>query len=259
MKYVDIHSHIAWDIDDGMPTMQDAQIALQKAQNDGIIAIASTPHVVPGQTDMKTLQYIYNRQNELSQLAKTYQIQIFHGAEMFMNHDFFQALENKVYLTINASQYMLCEFDVRKDISTIESPEDYFYEIQIRNMTPILAHVERYFHKGIDLKRIQTWKEMGVIIQVNRTSLFGLHGKTIQKNAWELVEKGYASIICTDTHTAQGNRVEILSDIEKMVSQRVGIQNAKCLLYTNPVHILNNEPVEKCTPIQQKKKLFGIF
>ena len=259
MKYVDLHSHIAWEIDDGMPSMQDANIALQQAKKDGIIAIASTPHIVPGQTSLQNLQYIYKRQLELSQLAKNYQIQIFHGAEMFMNNDFFQALEQNMYLTINASKYMLCEFDVRKDISQIENPEDFFYEIQVRNMIPLLAHVERYFHKGVDLQQIQSWKQMGILIQVNRTSLLGLHGKTIQKNAWDLLENGYASIICTDTHRAQGNRVEILSDIYQEVYERLGADNAKRLFYTNPAHILNNEKVEPCTPIKRKKRLFGIL
>ena len=259
MKYVDLHSHIAWEIDDGMPSKEDAIFSLKQAKQDGIIAIATTPHVVPGQTSMQDLQYIYARQNEVSQHAKAFGIQIFHGAEMFMNHDFFQALEQKVYLTINASCYMLCEFDVRKNITQIENPEDYFYEIQVRHMTPLLAHVERYFHTGLDLQQIQAWKKMGVVMQVNRTSLLGFHGKTIQKNAWELIEQGYASIVCTDTHRAHGNRIEKLSDIEEILTERIGIANTKLLLYTNPVHILNNEPVQACTPLKQKKKLFGIF
>ena len=31
-KFIDIHSHIAWGIDDGMPSIEDAQSALESAK-----------------------------------------------------------------------------------------------------------------------------------------------------------------------------------------------------------------------------------
>lgn len=55
-KYIDLHSHIAWSIDDGMPCIEDAVKALELAQDDGIVGICSTPHFIPGQLDV----HIYN-------------------------------------------------------------------------------------------------------------------------------------------------------------------------------------------------------
>lgn len=257
MNFVDLHSHVAWEIDDGMPSQEDAAISLHNAKKDGVVAICSTPHVVPGQTGKDMLQIIYNRQNDLARLANQYGIQIYRGAEMFMNSFFFEALEKGYYFTINQTAYMLCEFDVRKEIHKIEDPEDYFYEIQVRKMIPLLAHVERYFHSGLDLDLIDAWKDMGVIMQVNRTSLLGLHGKTIQENAWYLLENGYASIVCTDTHRSKGSRVEILSDVYEEVKERVGQDNANLLFWENPVRILNNQKVLPCTPVKKKRSLFG--
>ena len=46
-KYIDLHSHIAWGIDDGMPCIEDAVKALELAQDDGIVGICSTPHFIP--------------------------------------------------------------------------------------------------------------------------------------------------------------------------------------------------------------------
>ena len=48
-KYIDLHSHIAWGIDDGMPSIEDAVKALELAKDDGIVGICSTPHFIPGQ------------------------------------------------------------------------------------------------------------------------------------------------------------------------------------------------------------------
>lgn len=36
-KYIDLHSHIAWCIDDGMPSIEDAVKALELAKDDGIV------------------------------------------------------------------------------------------------------------------------------------------------------------------------------------------------------------------------------
>ena len=38
-KYIDLHSHIAWGIDDGMPSIEDAVSSLESAKKDGIVGI----------------------------------------------------------------------------------------------------------------------------------------------------------------------------------------------------------------------------
>ena len=40
-KYIDLHSHIAWGIDDGMPSIEDAVSSLESAKKDGIVGICS--------------------------------------------------------------------------------------------------------------------------------------------------------------------------------------------------------------------------
>ena len=38
-RMIDMHSHVAWGIDDGMPNKMDAMEAISQAQQDGIVAI----------------------------------------------------------------------------------------------------------------------------------------------------------------------------------------------------------------------------
>lgn len=45
-KYIDLHSHIAWGIDDGMPSIENAIRSLESAKKDGIVGICSTPHFI---------------------------------------------------------------------------------------------------------------------------------------------------------------------------------------------------------------------
>ena len=41
MAFIDIHSHYAWNVDDGIETREDAQAALKKAQIQNITKISS--------------------------------------------------------------------------------------------------------------------------------------------------------------------------------------------------------------------------
>ncbi|GJM58045.1 phosphoesterase [Erysipelotrichaceae bacterium OPF54] len=258
---IDLHSHIAWDIDDGMPNKEDALVSLENAKKDGIVAICSTPHYVGGQMNDEAYEDIHRRQQELAMEAARFGIKIYAGAEMFMDSSFLSMLENEWYQTINNSAYLLCEYNVQRDIHTIQNHEDMLYEVEVRGMVPVIAHAERYFHKGLDMEIIDGWKEQGYLFQVNRTSLQGMHGKTIQENAWKLLEEGYAHIICTDTHRANGHRVEQLSDIYEEVEQQFGSVWAQELLYKNPLRILNNRRVRdlKMEDKVQKKKSFFSF
>lgn len=255
---IDIHSHIAWGIDDGMPTREDAIESLKQAQDDGITAIISTPHVIPGETDSKYLGEIKVRQKELQILAKDYGVDIYFGAEMFINREFISALDTGIYQVMNNSDYLLVEFDVRRDIHSFDYWEDSIYEVDIRNMCPIIAHVERFFVNGLDFDIIDDWFQKGYVLQVNRTSLTGMHGKQIQKNAEILLDKGYVHLIATDTHRSSGNRIEKLSDVYKMIENKYGRVNAKRLFVNNPKHIINNEDVEEME-ITKKKKKFLFF
>ena len=69
-KFIDIHSHIAWGIDDGMPSIEDAQSALESAKADGFVGICSTPHFIPGQLDVSIYNEIVSRQMELKKMRE---------------------------------------------------------------------------------------------------------------------------------------------------------------------------------------------
>ena len=258
-SFIDMHSHVAWGIDDGMPDRDDANASLRAAAQDGLVAICSTPHFVGGQLDDSLVEAIFARQKQLAALADSYGIKIYSGGEMFMNESFIRLLDEGWYQTLNNSCYLLCEFDVQRDIHTISAYNDYLYEIEVRGMIPVIAHVERYFHEGLDMDIIEDWKNKGYVFQINRTSLQGLHGSTIQNNAWTLLENGYAHLVCTDTHRASGHRVAILSDIHETVVERVGEAWATELFYNNPLRILLNRKVHDLNPDQKVEPQTSFF
>lgn len=254
-KFIDIHSHIAWGIDDGMPCYEDALTSLHMAIQDGIVGICSTPHIIPGQLDISVFEEIFSRQKELSGLSR---MPIYFGGEVMMNSEFIEGLSMNLYPTLNGTKNMLVEYNVLKDIHSIDYRDDCLYELCVRGFRPVLAHIERYFHKGLDYSILDHWVDMGCILQMNRTSILGSNGKTIQNNALELLDEGYCDVICTDTHRASGHRIEKLSDVYAVVSNRIGQDNADILFFENPKRILSGKEIVDIE-VTKKKKRFRFF
>ena len=172
MSFIDIHGHYAWNIDDGIPSYEDARKALELARENRISAIVATPHVTPG--------------DDLRMLATEYNIDILDGCELFLNHDYQKALDQNLFIPIENTQYVLVEFDVRKEIGNEQEVEERLYDVQFKGYTPIIAHVERYFKNGLDIERVNGFIESGCIIQVNATSFLGYHGKQA-KNSFSTI------------------------------------------------------------------------
>lgn len=239
--FIDLHSHIAWDVDDGIKTKEDAIKALEQAIEDGIMGICSTPHVICGKTDTNAFQNILLRQQELMEIAKEMGVYIYSGAEMFMNIDFLDSLDNGIFQTLNESRYMLVEFDLSRDIHYISYIDEYLDELFCRGFIPIIAHVERFFPMGLDMEMIENWLDMGCLLQTNRTSLMGFQGKVIQRNAHHLVKNKMIHLVASDTHRTVGNRIEKLSDAYQVVIKLTDTEYADQLFLRNPLIILDDE------------------
>ena len=253
MEFIDIHGHYAWDIDDGMPNQQDALKALRIAKQNNISTLVATPHVVPGAYTVQDINDIKKRIQQLKKLALNAQITVYEGCEFFLNHDYLSALQNNLFIPIENTQYLLVEFDVRKELGGEEEVEDFLYEIEMKGYTPIIAHAERYFKQGADLKRIKDFIANGYVIQMNGSSLLGVHGKTVQKNAFDILDHGLVHIIATDTHRCEGKRIPCMKIVYDKLSKVYDDQTLKILMHENPLHIINNENI---TPIQNKPSFF---
>lgn len=253
MAFIDIHGHYAWNVDDGMPSLEDAKLALIKAKENRISTIVATPHVIPGNQNIDDLNKIRNRINDLKELAKDYGIEVLSGCELFLNHDYLEALDKKVFIPFENTDYLLIEFDVRNELGNESEVEDYLYEIQIKGYTPIIAHVERYFKNELDLDRIQDFIDNGYVIQVNATSFLGYHGKRAQKFAYQLLDEGYVHVIATDTHRCDGHRSPCLKETFDLLVKKYNYDAIHTLMYENPLRIIQNKEV---VMIEAKQSFF---
>ena len=119
-----------------------------------------------GKHTLKDLEIIKDRIHDLKELARVYNIEVLEGCELFLNHDYLEALEQNIFIPIENTHYLLVEFDVRKELGNENEVEDRLYEIQYKKYTPVIAHVERYFKDSLDIERIQDFIDNGYLIQV---------------------------------------------------------------------------------------------
>lgn len=95
-----------------------------------------------------------------------------------LNDECLIGLQNDLIIPINNGPYVLVEFNLSRKING--DCLDYLYEYSLKHKL-VIAHVERYFYKDLDLSMINSWIKQGHIIQVNSSSFLGENGSKIKK------------------------------------------------------------------------------
>ena len=190
MSFIDIHGHYAWNIDDGIPSYEDA------------------------------IHDFIQRIDDLRMLATEYNIDILDGCELFLNHDYQKALDQNLFIPIENTQYVLVEFDVRKEIGNEQEVEERLYDVQFKGYA---------------------------------TSFLGYHGKQAKKIAFQLLDEGLIHVIATDTHRATGSRKPCLNKIFYLLEKKYNYHAIHTLMSENPLHILKNEWLE---PVYARESFF---
>ena len=193
----DIHSHILPGIDDGSPNT-DVSIALLEAMKSwGLKSIIATPHIAEENFE-NTPQSIKNAFEKLDRrmLDLGVEMNINFSAEYRIDDRFRDMLEND-NLLILPNNYLLIEN------SFVQPPIDLkniIYELQLRDIKPILAHPERY---GYYQRKKEVYEKLfnsGCEFQINLLSLAGYYGDREKETALWLASKGFVSFVGTDLH-----------------------------------------------------------
>ena len=257
MSLVDVHSHLAWGVDDGFQTREQTITGLEILSKQNVTCIIATPHFLPDITEEKMNQ-INSRIEELQSLAKEYSIQIIKGGEFYLGSNYLDLLDKGLINSIGNTNYVLAEFNVTRPLGNNREVEERLYELSARDYQVIIAHVERYFSEKIDLKRVQSWVNEGYLIQVNSTSLLGIHGTKIQKNAIALLDAGLVHFVGTDMHQPHGKRDPNLPKAYHWLESHYSKEKADILCKKNGIHIILDEEVEEIEPVRKSlfKKIF---
>ena len=234
-KYIDIHSHILYGIDDGSKTIDESLEIINKLKALGFVKIIITPHYISG-TSYNADNNIKN--NLLQDIKNQTDIDLYLGNEIFMADNLLELLNNKQISPINNSRYLLIEVPLTGRINGVEN---YLFTLINHGYKPIIAHPERYQILQEDPSLIDKYIDMGVLFQSNYTSITGRYGLKAQKLVKMYLKKGYISFLGTDIHHGHSHFYDDFPKAIKKISRIIGQDKINELSYINPLKVINNE------------------
>ena len=211
---VDIHSHILAEIDDGSKDIKMTINMLKKAEKSGTTDIIATPHFMRGRFEVEYNE-VLKKVEELKEISRenNIDINIYAGQEIYYNKNMLEYYNDNMIGTINNTKYMLIEFPMLE--FNIDEVINTIYELQIRGITPIIAHPERYKPFIKKPSMINTFIKEGMLFQLNAGSITGAFGKDVKKTATKYLENNIYSFIGSDAHRDIGRDTDIIKLTEK--------------------------------------------
>ena len=255
VRMIDIHSHIIWGVDDGARNREDSIAMLRLAAETGTTDIVATPHC--------DRQYKFDpavRDERIRELmdATGGVPRIHPGCDFRLSFDNIQiALQEPARFTINGLRYLLVEFE---DVLIPPTTEEIFRRFMKREICPVITHPERNPILQRSFERLQSWKQMGCLLQVTAQCLTDRFGKAAQASAWELLRRGLVHVVASDGHDTD-HRPPRLDLAREILTREMGADAADLLLVTNPSAILAGQPAwgSASTAIKLRKKSWFAF
>ena len=199
--FVDWHSHILPDVDDGVQAIEEALQILAEYERLGVKEVWLTPHIME---DIPNTTVLLRERFAGLQAAYQGNVILHLAAENMLDNLFEERLAKNDILPIsNKDDHLLVE------TSYFNPPmglQNILMRIKAKGYYPVLAHPERYVYMGKDDYR--RLKALGVKFQLNLPSLFGMYGNESKDKAYKLLKNNMYEFIGTDLH-----RKTILQDI----------------------------------------------
>lgn len=202
--FIDIHSHLLPDIDDGVQNTDHSIYIIKRLANYGVKNFIITPHIMADVYPNTRLTI----ENSLKILEKELKIKnldeiSIHAAAEYMLDANFNLLLDKNELLPLKDHYLLVELSYYQPPISLENT---LLKIVKSGYIPVLAHPERYTYFHNKLNSYNELKSMGCKFQMNALSLSDYYGKYVRKTGCYLLREGLIDFIGTDIHHAYHTR-----------------------------------------------------
>lgn len=238
----DLHSHILFGVDDGADSAEESVRMAGIAFESGTRGIVATPHCNISEYDRNEWTAEFTKKlvmlnSTLSQLDIP--VKIYPGQEVFCGEDVPELLKSGKFLTVNASRYVLVEFDFGEYSSEVYPKLE---NISAEGYVPIVAHPERYGFVQEDPDAAYRMKKIGCLLQMNKGSIKGGFGRSSFVAANNMLELQLVDFVASDSH-GPFVRTPFLADAHELISERYSAEYADMLFKTNPKRVLKNQTI----------------
>jgi protein-tyrosine phosphatase len=211
--FVDCHSHVVPSGDDGAATADDGIALCRSAARHGTTVLFATPHVWPYLT--------LTPEREEGIRAAFERMRPRAGLELRLGYELTPA---RALLDDDPWRYVLEGTDrVLMEVPFTGRADLVFAlaeHVEAEGLRPVIAHPERTEAILDDLVLAEHLAKRGWALQVNASSLLGMHGIEPEEVGWSLVERGLAAIVASDGH--RPSRPAHLDVAYSLARQRIG-------------------------------------
>lgn len=238
MIMVDIHTHILPGVDDGAMNMPHAIAMARLAASEGTSHLFATPHhdfVKLSRLEVAKKVAVLQEKLDAAKIPLT----ILPGYEIHLHDNIFDDWERQIAGPLGASRYVLVEpsfyhYDQRTN--------EILFEFFDRGFVPVLAHPERIIPIQKDLTLIEPMLARGGLTQVTTNSLLGRGDASARRTAEAMLRQGKVHIIASDAHNTSYRSPGLIAGRDA-AAKIVGVEAATAMVTTNPMAIVNNEPL----------------
>ncbi len=233
----DLHTHMIPGVDDGAPDLESALESLEQLFNDGVTAVAATPHLNASDLNGRRRVLADERWPELVDGAREVlpDLKLYRGFEIRLDTPEVD-LSDEV-LRLAGSRFALVEFHA---FMIPQGSAEAMARIRENGYVPILVHPERYWGYDRGLEVVERWRSAGALLQVNAGSLLGEYGESVRTKSHRFLSEGWVDLIASDNH-ARPQRRPSLGPVWAYLVDRGLEEAANLLLSTNPHRILRDE------------------
>lgn len=195
----DLHSHLLFGIDDGSSSLDESVTLIKKASEEGITDIMITPHYMEGSQyncNNKKKKELFDRLVDEVKKNKI-KVNLYLGNEVYISENIVELLNKREIMTLHNSKYLLLEFPSG---NMLYNTKEIIYELVVMGCVPIIAHPERYRIFQRHPEHMEEYLRMGVLLQGNYKSLFGVYGKDAKKTLKYFLQKGWITFLGSDCH-----------------------------------------------------------
>lgn len=187
-------------------------------------------------------------------------IRVYAGAEIELNLDMLELLKKDTNnYCLADSSYILIELPMQ---SIPSCADKFFYELQLRGLTPVLAHPERYNNLQKHPELLLDWVDKGILLQCNAGSFTGFFGQPAQTLAELLLTNNMVHFLGSDAHRMEKRNTDMSQAVAHMKTL-VSELYVEQIITTNPQAILHKKiiyadaPKKLKLPNEGKKGFWG--
>ena len=203
----DVHCHIMPGVDHGATDIQNG-LELMKAEIDmGINHFIFTPHVTKATFENNPDTILPAFETFKTEIKKNgIDAKVSVSAEYRIDELSLAQLQENKHIPMPNGHILLenAYLQERLDLDEI------LFNVQVKNLTPILAHPERFKYYAINKQRFSQLHNAGALFQVNLMSFTGYFGETAKQSAKWLLEHDLIDFLGSDIHNMQ--HVEIIQE-----------------------------------------------